>query len=381
VVRHVAQARLSIAARRGKRFTHGVRAETRSAVQAAMACGVVAALAIGVIRGRDAEPAQRGYRLMFGIDLFDVPRQEADWIRDNAAEVIRDRIRGTGIVSGAAFVQNEVLVVEISGVSGAEAERAVALIARKTELEFAIVDSTPLNLIVSAPDDPAAKSGGVTMEADTWVPDSGGRRDDFYLRASSRIALEDYVEQAQDRNPTWRFSADRAFGYERVMPRDGGPPYWRTYVLDLTQRLDGRSITAASVARDPMTDAPQVLVEFDVAGKEALADLTSRNVGSKLAIILDGTITSAPVINDAIPGGKVSVSMSAGDTRAQEREAAALVAALRTGSLPGPLRHLGTAAFSRGTGAGFLSRSWMFFALAFVLLTALVAWRVKAPSR
>ena len=47
---------------------------------------------------------------------------------------------------------------------------------------------------------------------------------------------------------------------------------------------------------------------------------------------------SAPVIQSAITGGKVSITMGGADPAEQARDAAELVNVLRAGSLPAPLR-------------------------------------------
>src|SRR5262249_17908706 len=66
-------------------------------------------------------------------------------------------------------------------------------------------------------------------------------------------------------------------------------------------------------------------------------DLTSKNVGRKMAIILDEKVQSAPVIQTAITGGKSNITMGGGDPRLVQQAAEDLVNVLRTGALPAPL--------------------------------------------
>jgi preprotein translocase subunit SecD len=77
---------------------------------------------------------------------------------------------------------------------------------------------------------------------------------------------------------------------------------------------------------------PQVDFEFNAIGTKKFAEVTSSNVGKRLAIVLDNKIISAPAINGAILGG--SGYISGNFTFATASELALL---LRAGALPAPL--------------------------------------------
>ncbi|OGI07807.1 MAG: protein-export membrane protein SecD [Candidatus Margulisbacteria bacterium GWF2_35_9] len=77
---------------------------------------------------------------------------------------------------------------------------------------------------------------------------------------------------------------------------------------------------------------PLVNIEFTPEGAKKFADVTRRNVGKPLAILLDGTIISAPNINGPIPGGKAQISGSFSLEEVQD-----LVVKLKAGSLPVPI--------------------------------------------
>ena len=99
--------------------------------------------------------------------------------------------------------------------------------------------------------------------------------------------------------------------YEAKDRRDS----WRSYFLADEVALDGMSIANATGAYDPNTNRPIVTVEFDRAGAQAFGDVTARVVGHKLAIVVDGTVRSAPVINSAIRGGRASITMGTSDAQ------------------------------------------------------------------
>lgn len=76
-----------------------------------------------------------------------------------------------------------------------------------------------------------------------------------------------------------------------------------------------------------------VSLEFNMEGAKLFYDITAKNVGRRLAIVLDGTIYSAPNINEAIAGGRAEIS---GDFTQEEAENLAVV--LRCGNLPVPIK-------------------------------------------
>ena len=77
---------------------------------------------------------------------------------------------------------------------------------------------------------------------------------------------------------------------------------------------------------------PVVSFRFDPVGARKFGDATSKNVGRRLAIVLDNKVISAPVIRSAITGG--SGIITGGFT---VREATDLALLLRAGALPAPL--------------------------------------------
>ncbi len=76
---------------------------------------------------------------------------------------------------------------------------------------------------------------------------------------------------------------------------------------------------------------PVVGFEFDAVGKSKFGQITERNIGKPLAIILDGILYSAPVIRDRIPGSGI---IEGNFTQDEVNE---LIAIMRAGSLPADL--------------------------------------------
>ena len=95
--------------------------------------------------------------------------------------------------------------------------------------------------------------------------------------------------------------------------------------------LKGSDLVDARVQFDRF-NRPEVALEFTPEGAKKFADLTRNNIGRRLAIVLDGTIYSAPNIKTAITDGRAVIT---GINDLDEATQIALV--LRSGSLPVPL--------------------------------------------
>jgi preprotein translocase subunit SecD len=112
-------------------------------------------------------------------------------------------------------------------------------------------------------------------------------------------------------------------------PQAGGP---QPYLVESPVLMTGDVVTDARVREGGRLEGPYVEVRLNRRGTDIFAALTSQNVGRNLAIILDGTVYSAPVIKEPIPGGDVQIT---GNFSFEEAHNLAIV--LRSGSLPAPV--------------------------------------------
>ncbi len=105
-------------------------------------------------------------------------------------------------------------------------------------------------------------------------------------------------------------------------------------ILDSTALMTGSDITDA---RPSFDDRGQVHVSltFNNIGAAQFERITGENVNRRMAIVLDGTVYSAPVINEKITGGRASIS---GSTSVQEAQDLSII--LRAGALPAPVEVL-----------------------------------------
>ena len=112
-------------------------------------------------------------------------------------------------------------------------------------------------------------------------------------------------------------------------PQAGGPT---PYLVESPVLMTGDVVTDARVREGGRMEGPYVEVRLNRRGTDIFAALTAQNVGRNLAIVLDNTVYSAPVIKEPIPGGDVQIT---GNFSFEEAHNLAIV--LRSGSLPAPV--------------------------------------------
>jgi preprotein translocase subunit SecD len=214
---------------------------------------------------------------------FTMESQEADRIRQNAVlqslEVVRNRIDAFGVAEPVIQRQGrDQVLVQLPGVT--DPDRAINLIGQTAQLKFYLVDDT------------------VTMD----MLEMGN------VPYSSMIL------------------------YERVLDKNTGrvlssaPIAVKREVI-----LTGDSLMDAGVQYGQFNE-PTVWFRFDPAGAKIFEDITTNNVGRRLAIVLDDNVYSAPNIRERIPGGNGTISGSFTLQQAQD-----LAIVLRAGSLPAPV--------------------------------------------
>jgi preprotein translocase subunit SecD len=116
---------------------------------------------------------------------------------------------------------------------------------------------------------------------------------------------------------------------------------FRTYYLVAEVAMTGDYITDARVSNDPETGSPEVSLTFDRTGANLFETLTGENVKKRMAIVLEGEVASAPVIQTRIAGGRARITLgSTRDYNEALSEARDLAVVLRAGAMPAPVRIL-----------------------------------------
>jgi preprotein translocase subunit SecD len=88
---------------------------------------------------------------------------------------------------------------------------------------------------------------------------------------------------------------------------------------------------------DQHKQEPFVSLTFNTKGAEIFGELTTANVDKQLAIVLDGSVNSAPVIQEPIRGGSARITLHRGDFNMMQKDAGDLALILQEGSLPASL--------------------------------------------
>ena len=106
------------------------------------------------------------------------------------------------------------------------------------------------------------------------------------------------------------------------------------YVLEKAAVVSGEELTDAQPDFD-QNGLPAVSFRFNPSGARRFGDYTAANIGSPFAIVLDGEVISAPVIQDHIPGGAGIIT-----GRFTVEESTRLAILLRAGALPAGMTFL-----------------------------------------
>jgi len=218
-----------------------------------------------------------GMHLVLIVDTSKLTPAEAKDAPDRALEIIRNRIDQFGVLEPSIQRQgNDRIVIQLPGIT--DRDRAIKLIKSSAHLEFKLVS-----------DDAELIKKTVSGEI---VP-----------------------------------------GYElkTMKTRDDKT---ETLLLEEEVVLTGDTLVDATTEFSQQTfNQPYVSVELNSKGAAVFSDLTGENTGRRLAIVLDGTVYSAPVIREKIPSGKAQIT---GNFSVQEANDLAIV--LRAGALPAPVK-------------------------------------------
>jgi SecD/SecF fusion protein len=123
------------------------------------------------------------------------------------------------------------------------------------------------------------------------------------------------------------------FWGNRALPLQGGGDGRVLYLLERRATLDGSTLIDATTRNDP--DDPtmlNVVFRLNRQGSLIFSRFTGENIGRRIAIVLDGKVRSAPVVQTKIPGGEGRITGLDNDEEAKD-----LAIVLRAGALPAPV--------------------------------------------
>jgi preprotein translocase subunit SecD len=277
--------------------------------------------------------------------IYKLSDKEEKKIKDNAAdqalETIRNRIDQFGVAEPTILRQGEnEIVVQLPGVK--DPRRAVDMIGRTAQLEFKLLDD----------------EAKVAAE----LPQS-------ILPSEEENLLKQFAEKIPE--------GDEIL-FEKKVNRETGAVRKIPLLLKKQAALTGDLLSEARVNIDTRFNEPYVSITFNAAGAKIFEEVTGANVKKRLAIILDNTVYSAPVIQEKISGGNAQITGSFSTEEAKD-----LSIVLRSGALPAPLKllqnvtvgpSLGRDSIEAGTLAGIIGTiAVVIFMIFYYRLSGLIA--------
>ncbi len=147
----------------------------------------------------------------------------------------------------------------------------------------------------------------------------------------------------------------------------GAQLYKRLYVLQEKAFMTGEMLENATAGRDPQFNLTIVSFELNRRGGRIFYDVTDKNIGNRIAIVLDKEVYSAPVVNSSI-GARGQIEL--GQSSLQEANDLALV--LRAGSLPAPLKIIEERTIGPSLGADSIQQGMIAGIIGLVLVLAIM---------
>jgi preprotein translocase subunit SecD len=139
--------------------------------------------------------------------------------------------------------------------------------------------------------------------------------------------------------------------------------------------LGGKQLKRADVSFDSSTYQPEVQLQFNDEGTKLFGDITTRNVGRKVAIFLDNTPISIPTVQVPITDGKAVIS---GNFTVDE--AKTLVQRLNAGALPVPISLLSQQTVNASLGQDSVDASVTAGIVGFLLLSLFMILYYRLPG-
>ncbi|MDD5482492.1 MAG: protein translocase subunit SecD [Kiritimatiellae bacterium] len=257
--------------------------------------------------------------------------------QEQALEIIRNRVDALGVAEPQIYPEkDDRIVVQIPGLKDEDQARAVKLIQSAAFLEFSMVHEENEKLTGELFEKGLAPEGFriVSLSA------RGRNGRNVYKRDLQALPEEQY--NAEFRAQLEKFRAPPGYRFMLEETTEEGQKFFTPFFVKQRHELKGDTVRNAGVEYDQLGQ-PYVTMKFDSKGARKFARITAdyapggaKNLSPEgrryLAIIMDGTLYSAPFIKTAIYGGEAIIEGNFTLKDAQD-----LAIALRAGSLPTPV--------------------------------------------
>ncbi len=287
--------------------------------------------------------------------IDNLEEQEADAVT-RAIEIISNRVNQYGVSEPSIQQQgSRRIVVELPGI--AREEEAKRLLQGRALLEFKLVKDPQFTFPVMVKVDEVLAnlfSGDSTSSTDSLAADSLSQEQQeenfkkdhpffYYAQVNQQSGVADafvrennmaMVKNFLRRPEVQKVVPDNCEFVFAANPIDSQDPvkYFKLYCLTKKPELTGGVIVDAQANIDQTTTAPIVTMQMNAEGARDWARITGSNVKKRCAIVLDGLVYTAPVINGKIPNGNSQI-----EGMKDLDEAKLLEIVLKAGALPAPV--------------------------------------------
>lgn len=252
-----------------------------------------------------------GNTLQYGLGR-DYLREIEDTALSKSIEVIRNRIDEFGVTEPEIISQGtDRIVVQLPGVK--DITRAKDLIGRTAKLEFKFVNDEISPATLNEWLEKAKKAGVEYKKGERWSD---------YISEINKNLVNDLPKG-------YEIAFSKTLNKNTNVVTDLEP-----YLVEVGAPLTGEELQEAIVRIDQQQNRPYVGLEFKPQGAKIFEEITGANIGKRLAIVLDGNVYSAPVVQGRIAGGSAQITLGAGDYNSTMMEARDLALVLRAGALP-----------------------------------------------
>jgi preprotein translocase subunit SecD len=261
-------------------------------------------------------------------------RQLKDSAIDQATKTIRNRVDQWGVAEPTIARRNDAsILVQLPGYSNPE--KARDLIGKTAQLELKICDDTndTVTKLTGLPE-------GVKLDFESYSGPGDATVRVPYLTSADRGVLEAFIKDKAPAGEQFLVGRDD----KAQLGQTQKTQLWRTYLVEKKAGITGEYITEAIVPADWASRderRPYVELFFNRTGATLFGQLTKANIRKRMAIVLDDTVNSAPVIQTEISGGICSITL--GGLKSQQdilAEAKGLALVLKSGALPAPVKIL-----------------------------------------
>ena len=314
-------------------------------------------------------------------EIVDKLNKESQDALVRAKEIIRNRIDQYGVAEPLIQTQgSRRIIIELSGVT--DETRVRKLLKGSAKLEFRLVkDHESLlraidNINSMIAQGTSAKAPADSASASVASAPAAGRKlsDVIGVMKNGIVFTPEYARE-------YVASVFKREDVQARLPQDTelliaakpevtekGEKFFPIYLVKKSHELTGGVITEAKATFGTQNVQPEVSMSMNDEGTSKWARITGANIGKQIAIVLDGAVYSAPVVQSRIPNGNSVIN---GISSLEEAKDLEII--LKAGALPAPVRILEERTVGPSLGsdyihAGLMSMIWGFAAVAIFMI-------------